>query len=242
MAEPNPTVTESSTTPVSSGAGLRLGNLFAGQLEEAVKQFGGLPAALRRIPEAVPGEAEKGYLGGIQSRAGTPTMRPEETEALSTLKGLSDPTAQVASARNYYEQIAAPEILNAASAQGYGARSGAALEALARGAIPLTLPVVQAANLAGIKSAEAGLQYGKTAEDREVTRLVGAQRAAAIPREAELTERLRPIDTIIRLFGMQPGGPSGSTTRSTQTGGGASPAQLGLQAGSIIANLLANWR
>jgi hypothetical protein len=237
LSEPNPTVTN--TTTSGSPSATRISDLFAGQLEQSVKATGGLPAALRPISSAFIGPNEKQYLGAIQDRAGSPLATPEEQQGMQTLQGLTDPTAQVAQAGKYFNDIAAPALLNQSSASGVGARSGGASEALSRGAAEMTLPIYQQAAQAGSNYGAANLNLGKTLDARAIQQLKDAYAAAGAPRQAQYAEALRPINTIIQLLGGAGNiNPGGGTTTSTQSGGGQSNAQLGLGAGSIIANLL----
>lgn len=66
--------------------------------------------------------------------------------------GYVDPSAAIAAGKDYFQQIAAPEIQNNLTASGLG-RSGAMAEALARGGAQIALPIAQQTQQLGVNSA-----------------------------------------------------------------------------------------
>jgi hypothetical protein len=238
LSEDNKQTTTTVTTPTANPQ-QDVAALFRDQLSGAVKSTGGLPTGLAFNQNALPSAGERQALSGIQSM--NPGISPYEQEGLNTLKSLQNPAAQMQAAQGYFQDIAAPALLNQASASGVGARSGGATEALTRGARELALPIAQQAAQAGRDYAGANVAMGNILNQRGLTDYNAAYQAAGVPRLAQLNEQIRPLDAIIRLLGGAGAAPVGSTSIAT-TSNPQSATQTALGAGSILANALGSIR
>lgn len=185
------------------------------QVKAGVDQTGGLPAYLNPNPYALPSTEETNLYGRVAGRANEPLMSDIERSGIDTLKSYSDPSASLATARNLFEQYAAPVISNNATVSGVG-RSGAVPEALGSGFAQMALPIMEGARQSGSNYAAATQTLGNTLEGRANQRLLSAIQATEAPRLAQSAEYMRPLQTIANLVGGLPMG--GGTVTGYMTG------------------------
>jgi hypothetical protein len=186
------------------------------QVKQGAALTGGLPGFLMPNPYALPGQGELDILGEIGEKAGTfGDQTALETEGLSNMEALGDPSQALDLARSQYEQYAAPMIRNEAILRGQG-RQGAIPEALAGGFASMALPILQSSQQARGQLAQKQLSLGPELLGRGMTGLETQLRTAAAPREALSAEYMRPLSAIANIIGGIPMG--GGSTSTYQTG------------------------
>ena len=187
------------------------------QLQGLVGTTGGLPAldaAGRPLTTMSP--TELGFTGALVNRGRAPLMSPFEGDAVRSYQDLLAPGGMdrmLAAGQDQFARIAAPTISNQATVSGFG-RSGAALEALARGGAEMTLPIFNTGLTQRANAANALMGFGETLNQRELERLNTGLEAAGMPRLSQYQSEVgQPLNLLMQLLtGMPTLGP---TTQST---------------------------